>query len=410
MRLSTLRRGARKGFSLIELLVVIAIIALLIALLLPAIQKAREAAARTTCANNMRQIGIGLHTYHDNNRCFPASGEALAASGQGTAFYTQSMFTHLLPYVEHNDIYQLFDDLTLPYNATPGNIAAAQSVIQEFLCPTNPLRPRTGTDSLGFGYCDYMPIAYTNLSSTPSVSLTASTGGVPLGSTTGIGRWPGALNANYANSVNAVATTAFPGGQVTINDPNAPASLVGAGGNGMFIVNTQKVAAALPNITTANNGAQGPVQSDIIDGLAHTIAMVEDVGRVEGLGTPHYLDGVGAQLPASNSGHRAAWRWAEPDTANGVSGPNSASPSVTYGQKNFKVINNFNVPIGGPAQCPWTVTNCGPNDEAFSFHANGCNVLFCDGHVTFMRDDVDSATFLRLLTPIEGVAPPTVDF
>jgi prepilin-type N-terminal cleavage/methylation domain-containing protein/prepilin-type processing-associated H-X9-DG protein len=408
MRLSTLRRGTRKGFSLIELLVVIAIIALLIALLLPAIQKAREAAARTTCANNLRQIGIALHTYHDNNRCFPTSGEALNANGDHTAFYTQSLFTNILPYVEHNDIYQLFDDYNQPYNATPGNKTAAQNVIQEFLCPTNPLRPRNGADSLGYGYCDYMPIAYINLNSNPAAGLDATTGGVPVGSANAKGRWPGALNANYANTTPGVAATAFPqaGATETIDDStNAPA--------GMYVVDSQKIAYNAANGTsliTAKNGSQGPNQGEILDGLAHTIAITEDVGRVEGLGTPKYLDPTGVDIPASNAGHRAAWRWAEPDTSNGVSGPSNASPQPTYGTKNFKVINNYNSPIGGPAACPWTTNNCGPNDEPFSFHANGCNVLFCDGHVTFLRDDIDSATFLRLLTPIEGFAPPSVDF
>ena len=115
------RKRSQKGFTLIELLVVIAIIAILIALLLPAIQKAREAAARTQCANNMRQFGIAMHTYHDNNGFPPSAGEALNYSGLGTAFYTQSFFTHILPYMEHGDIYNQFDNINMPYNATTGN-------------------------------------------------------------------------------------------------------------------------------------------------------------------------------------------------------------------------------------------------------------------------------------------------
>src|SRR5262245_18672583 len=106
MKLSLIRqRVKRLGFTLIELLVVIAIIAVLLGLLLPAVQKAREAAARAQCANNLKQMGLALHNYHDQNKCFPGSGEVNAGSPLATTFDRHSTFTYMLPYMEHNDIY-----------------------------------------------------------------------------------------------------------------------------------------------------------------------------------------------------------------------------------------------------------------------------------------------------------------
>ena len=97
----------RKGFTLIELLVVIAIIGILIALLLPAVQAAREAARRSQCTNNLKQIGLALQNYHDVNRSFPPYGEmGIPGPANPQHSYHHTWITAILPYMEQMPLYQ----------------------------------------------------------------------------------------------------------------------------------------------------------------------------------------------------------------------------------------------------------------------------------------------------------------
>ena len=97
-------RSRVRGFTLIELLVVIAIIAVLVALLLPAVQQAREAARRSQCKNNLKQLGLAMHNYHDVHQSFPPA----AIRRPGAAAW-HSWRVELLPFLNHNDLYQQYD-------------------------------------------------------------------------------------------------------------------------------------------------------------------------------------------------------------------------------------------------------------------------------------------------------------
>jgi prepilin-type N-terminal cleavage/methylation domain-containing protein/prepilin-type processing-associated H-X9-DG protein len=125
--------GRRSGFTLIELLVVIAIIAVLIALLLPAVQAAREAARRIQCTNNLKQLGLALHNYHDIHGRF-APGSIAVTLGNGYA-YRQPFITSLLPYVEQGNLANSFNfNLSFQENQ---NSTTRSARVNVFDCPSD---------------------------------------------------------------------------------------------------------------------------------------------------------------------------------------------------------------------------------------------------------------------------------
>lgn len=171
-----MRRHSRRfshGFTLIELLVVIAIIAILIGLLLPAVQKVREAAARMSCSNNMKQIGLAVHNFQGvYNKLPPGYCADVKKGGTGTLFY------HILPYVEQDNIYNLgkqagdntgdpqpdayWGSATFPQFGSLNTPAA--NIIKTYLCPSdgNNANPATWTNGWVMGNYAYNHDAFGN--------------------------------------------------------------------------------------------------------------------------------------------------------------------------------------------------------------------------------------------------------
>ncbi len=152
----------RTGFSLIELLVVIAIIAVLISLLLPAVQSAREAARRMQCVNNLKQIGIALHNYHDALSILPPG--YIAASkfidGETDTAPGWSWATMILPQLEQAPLYAAIN-VNLPVQAV-ANTTSTQTILNAYLCPSDQLRGGTFavTDGLGNTVATVAPSSY----------------------------------------------------------------------------------------------------------------------------------------------------------------------------------------------------------------------------------------------------------
>lgn len=396
---STNQKLGRGAFTLIELLVVIAIIAILVGLLVPAVQKVREAANRTTCVNNVKQIGLAILNFESSYKKLPSAGEGLDPAALGSKYYDkQSPFTTILPFIEQVNTYRSMD-LNTPYNGTATNIAAAKTQIPTYLCPS---AEGLVADPGGYGQNSYMIIAYTDITPSGLRDVAGSTGPEnPLGTAGKYGyRVAGAIKLWGAS-----------GG---IYDKNGIWTAFTAGTIDRF------------------KGNAGTIDKTT-DGTSNTIILCEDASfRNHRTAFPYQFSTaldpavvatgvaeVAGSYIADGSGGRALNRWAEPEgAANGVSGPPTADPGSAQfvaGTTSYPGpwINNTASPRGGTGSaagsCNWNMNNCGPNDEPFGPHAGGVVTLFLDGHVQFIRDAVSGQTLYRLIHPNDGNVIDTSD-
>lgn len=342
--------GRSRGFTLVELLVVIAIIGILVALLLPAIQSAREAARRTQCANNIKQLGIAIHNFHDTKKVLPSGGRP-----PGAATVRYGVFVLLLPYVDQKPLWDKYD--TSVSWSHVNNLPVTSERIAAYECASS---PKHG------GILDHNPDGYS--SGSPWVGIVA--------------------NGDYGASLGI--------------DPALPSLAAALSPPRVVIGSSSTISTASQNTNGFLPKNSALTLADITDGTSNTIAVFESGGRpyVYRRGTQ-----VGNNLPANrlNGGG-----WARPASDILFSG-SSATGAVVPGVF-FNRTNGYNVGPENYGANGYPSVGTEGSSQPFSFHPSGLQALVGDGSVRFIDEAVDIGVISAGITRNQGLLEPNPKF
>ncbi len=336
-------RVTRRGFTLIELLVVIGIIGVLLALLLPAVQKARESANKMRCGNNLHQLGTALHHYHNDYAFFPP---AMTSEGNDLGNGHATGFTFLLPYFEQDNVYRIYNFPETWYHVSNGSPLGMP--IRILYCPSN----RTE------GVIDLKPIADEWNVKLPPIAASVDYA-FCKGSNAALIRNCERLPREVRGVFDVNSKVAL--GHITSADGTSMTFAMGdaTGGNGQFLVRD------------INNPTQ-PAKS-LLTGRPFIIDQSWGAAAVGNSGRPYYgsILGVTAQYGLGPNPRD------EPmNPTSGLIAPTFDGGDITFDNSSGKDwVSGFR-----------------------SLHTLGCNFLFCDNGVRFIRQTINPLTYRLLST------------
>jgi prepilin-type N-terminal cleavage/methylation domain-containing protein/prepilin-type processing-associated H-X9-DG protein len=401
-------RRKRRGFTLIELLGVISLLGILVGLLLPAVNSAREAGRRIQCANNMRNIGLGLVNFSTSKNSFPSSGTFIEpAPTPGTPSLFSSSLTYqsfgsqstaapswgyswvvdILPYIDAQDMYNAWDKQA-PFWATP---------TQNQMNNSSPGNAQIGNTSIGILRC---PDDYTAQPGLGNLSYVVNSGfSLALDATVGFN-----VPAPTAQTVGSYITTTY--------DWSLP-----QGGNPHG--NLQRMGVMFPGTTLGNlPWDYKTTPAAVYDGMSNTVLVSENV-----------LAGSSPANPLASNPNNGPTNWACPLPTfvafigspsvccpSGQCSPGSPTYTCTAANLNESTtpqpIPNGWVNASNQQAGTYDYINYGQNlgNEGYfpfsnSAHPGGCNMTFCDGAVRFIPSTINGAVYAKILTPAGGRLP-----